>query len=145
MSIGRYLKTRLAETFPTLPSESIQPSAFAVGMLRDVVEKKVREAGTCKPIPHAVLEIWQPNGQGVYEFGNFFLWIFFFHAISEHADGGRRGAGSNRRVASGRVLARHVFGYLQIDHRSSAFAVGMLRDVVEKKGTSSETTSASAA
>ena len=37
VSIGGYLKTRLAETFPGLPSDSIQPSAFAVGMPRTVV------------------------------------------------------------------------------------------------------------
>ena len=28
-------KTRPAETFPTLPSDSVWPSASAVGMLRD--------------------------------------------------------------------------------------------------------------
>ena len=37
--IGRYLKTRLTETFPALPSDLIWPSAFAVGMRRKVVQK----------------------------------------------------------------------------------------------------------
>ena len=40
MPIGRYLKARLTETFPTPPSDSIWRSAFAVGMRREVVKNR---------------------------------------------------------------------------------------------------------
>ena len=40
LPIRRYLETRLAETFPTPPSDSIYPSAFAVGMRRKVAENR---------------------------------------------------------------------------------------------------------
>ena len=46
-----YLKTRLAETFPTPPSDSIQPSAFAVGVHRKAVENGHARAIAARAAP----------------------------------------------------------------------------------------------
>ena len=40
MSTGGYLKARLAETFPTPPSDPTQPLAYAVGMRRRVTKNR---------------------------------------------------------------------------------------------------------
>ena len=40
MPICRYLKMHLAETFPMPPSDPFQPSAFAVGMRRNVAKNR---------------------------------------------------------------------------------------------------------
>ena len=56
-----------------------------------------------------------------------------FNNFSAHADGDRRGAGSESEGGVGRVAVRRVFRHLQIDGRSAALAVGVLRDI-ETKG-----------
>ena len=55
-----------------------------------------------------------------------------FNHFSVHADGERRGLGTNRRVQS--VSVRRIFRCLQIDAGPRLFAVGVLRDIAKKTG-----------